>query len=154
MTILNQITIQHPYMEISKTEFAPIHSYNYEPCRTEEFEEMEYVNQSLIEAIGGTDRDWITVFQLSGDGSNAEIIIGLSGQTDTFFKVTCSMTVPVYIRGTNLGWQAWVFSFLCNHFVDSGRVFEDTICKINQGRRLLGIEPWTIESARADYFFS
>jgi hypothetical protein len=142
--------INMPAVEIRHVEFT-LGDTAYEVDETE-LEDFEDVHLQLLQAISGTVNDWITVFQITGDGTNAEIIIGLSGQSDNFFKVVCPMIVPIVTYGVARGWQSWVFAFLCSDFIDSGCVTEHTIERRNHGRLRLGLEPWTMQSANADYF--
>ena len=139
MTIITEHPINMPAVEITPVEFT-IGDTAYEADESE----LEDVHFHLLQAIGGTVNDWITVYQVSGDGTKAEIIIGLSGQSDTFFKVSCPMIVPTVTYGVARGWQSWVFAFLCSDFIYSGCVTEHTIDRRNHGRLRLGLEPWTI----------
>jgi hypothetical protein len=136
------ITEPMPVLEISPVEFT-LGDTAYEADGSE-LEYCEDVHLHLLEAIGGTVNDWITVFQISGDGTKAEIIIGVSGQIDRFFKVTCPMIVPVVSYVVAHGWQSWVYAFLCSDFIYIGCVTEHTIDRRNHGRLRLGLEPWTI----------
>ena len=122
--------------EIVPTEFVPTDENMYEPDEAD-FQYNEYA--AILEAIGAGENDWITVYQLSGDGTNAEIIIGVSGQIDRFFKVSCLMTSNT-------------FRFLCIDFITSTVVTRDSIERINEYRVRLGLVPWTLESAYRDYF--
>lgn len=146
-----QMTITEPPInmpvEITPVEYT-LGDTDYEASATE-LEDFEDVHLHLLQAIGGTVNDWITVFQLSGDGTNAEIIIGVSGQSERFFKVKCPMIVPIVTYGVARGWQSWVYAFLCSDLINSSFVGEDTIEDINRGRLQLGLEPWTVRSARA-----
>lgn len=127
--------------------FDPMDMYDVYERELEDFEE---VHLHLLEAIGGTANDWITVFQFSGDGTTAEIIIGLSGQRKNFFKVTCPMDIPICNFMVPKGWQSWVFAFLCREFISGAFVTEYSMERINRGRLLLGLKPWTMRSAYAD----
>ena len=122
--------------EIVPTEFVPTDDNMYEPDEAD-FDYNEYA--AILEAIGAGENDWITVYQLSGDGTKAEIIIGVSGQIDRFFKVSCLMTSNT-------------FRFLCIDFITSTVVTRDSIERINEYRVRLGLVPWTLESAYRDYF--
>lgn len=150
MTIITYPPINVPAVEIKPVEFSPSDTM-YEADNSE-LEDFESVHLHLLQAIGGTASDWITVFQMSGDGTNAEIIIGVSGQSEHFFKVTCTMDIPIVSYGLARGWQSWVYAFLCSDFTSSTCVTEHTIERINRGRLRLGLEPWTIQTAYADYF--
>jgi hypothetical protein len=130
--------------------FDPMDMYEAYEMELEDFEE---VHLHLLEAIGGTANDWITVFQFSGDGTTAEIIIGLSGQSE-HFKVTCTMDIPIVSCCVARGWQSWVFAFLCREFISGAFVTEYSMERINRGRLLLGLEPWTLRSAYADLSFT
>jgi hypothetical protein len=142
------MTITEHMFEITPVEFAGGTAYEASDTELEDFED---VHLHLLQAIGGTANDWISVYQLSGDGTKAEIIIGLSGQSDRFFKVKCPMIVPIVSYGVDLGWRSWVYAFLCSDFTSSTCVMEHTIERINRGRLQLGLEPWTMQSAYADY---
>ena len=138
------ITDNMPALVIRPVEFT-LGVTEYEASDTE-LEDFENVHLHLLQAIGGTVNDWITVYQLSGDGSNAEIIIGVSGQIERFFKISCPIIVPIVTYGVARGWQSWVYAFLCRDFTSSTCVTEHTIERINRGRLRLGLEPWTIQS--------
>lgn len=138
------ITDNMPALVIRHVEFT-LGVTAYEASDTE-LEDFENVHLHLLQAIGGTVNDWITVYQLSGDGSNAEIIIGVSGQIERFFKISCPMIVPIVTYGVARGWQSWVYAFLCRDFTSSTCVTEHTVERINRGRLRLGLEPWTIQS--------
>jgi hypothetical protein len=122
--------------QILPIEFVATNDYAYEPD-AEEYEYYEYA--PILEAIGAGENDWITVFEMYGDGTNAELIIGVSGQSDNFFKVSCSMTSKI-------------FEFLCIDFISSTTVTPLSIERINGYRVRLGLVPWTLETAYADYF--
>jgi hypothetical protein len=122
--------------EIVPVEFVRSYENEYEPDGSDC--DWNYCGP-ILQAIGATANDWVTVFQLSGDGTNAELIIGIFGQSELYYKVSCPMTSKT-------------FEFLCSEFISSNCVTPDTIDRINGYRERLGLVPWTLETAYRDYF--
>jgi hypothetical protein len=129
MTVTSEMTVTTVTNEMAN-EMIP-----YEPDYSG-FEYNDYAH--ILTAIGANANDWFTVFQLSGDGTNAEIIIGITGQSERF-KVSCPMTSKT-------------FEVLCIDFISSTCVTRDSIDRLNGYRARLGLVSWTLETAYRDYY--